>query len=200
MKTVKLLLLVIPLVFISAQFRQLQLGDKAPYLNVKMMDVSEKMIALEDAVGENGLLVMFSCNTCPFVIMWEDRFDDIKEWCDENKIGMILLNPNYGKRKRADSFEAMQKHARMQKYTFYYVLDKDSKLANSFGAQTTPHVFLFNRDMNLSYKGAIDNNAKDAEKVTKHYLKEAIFEVGAGQNVTVTQTPPLGCSIKRKYD
>lgn len=199
MKQSRLLMLVIPLMLISLQFRQLQLGDKAPYLDVKMQDVSEKMVSMNDAAQENGLLVMFSCNTCPFVIMWEDRFGDIKEWCDENKVGMILLNSNYAKRDGADSFEAMQKHAKLQKYDFYYVVDKDSKIANSFGAQTTPHVFLLNKEMSLVYKGAIDNNAQNVDEVSKHYLKDAIFEIGKGESVTVTQTPPLGCSIKRKY-
>ena len=120
-------------------------GDKAELTEVKMQDVSGKEVSLSDAKMENGLLVMFSCNTCPFVKQWEGRYPQIKEWTDNNKVGMIVLNSNYQKRDNGDSYEDMKKQAAEKGYDFYYVVDKESKIANAFGGQTTPHVFLFDK-------------------------------------------------------
>ena len=132
---------------------KLELGDKAVLTDVKMVDVSGDMVSIDDAAQENGVVVMFSCNTCPFVMAWEDRFNDIKEWADNNHVGMIVLNANYAKRSGDDSLEAMKKHAADKGYQFNYVVDKESAIANAFGGQTTPHVFLFNSNNELVYKG-----------------------------------------------
>ncbi|MDX8339161.1 redoxin domain-containing protein [Draconibacterium sp. IB214405] len=180
--------------------KQLAIGDKAVHTDVKMKDVSGAELSLSDAKLENGLLVMFSCNTCPFVVAWEDRFNEVKEWADENEVGMIVLNSNYQKRDGADSFEEMQKKAEAEDYKFNYVVDKESKIANAFGGQTTPHVFLFDGDMKLAYKGAIDDNYKDAEGVTQAYLKEALISLGNDDQIAITETKPVGCGIKRKVD
>ena len=180
--------------------KQLAIGDKAVHTDVKMKDVSGAEISLSDASKENGLLVMFSCNTCPFVVAWEDRFNEVKEWADNNEVGMIVLNSNYQKRDGADSFDEMKKKAEAEGYNFNYVVDKDSKIANAFGGQTTPHVFLFDGDMKLAYKGAIDDNYKDAEGVKQAYLKEALISLGKDKNIAIAETKPLGCGIKRKVD
>ncbi|WP_319480388.1 redoxin domain-containing protein [uncultured Draconibacterium sp.] len=180
--------------------KQLAIGDKAVHTDVKMKDVSGAEISLSDATQENGLLVLFSCNTCPFVVAWEDRFNEVKKWADNNDVGMIVLNSNYQKRDGADSFEEMKKKAEAEGYNFNYVVDKESKIANAFGGQTTPHVFLFDGDMKLAYKGAIDDNYKDAEGVTQAYLKEALISLGNDKNIAIAETKPLGCGIKRKVD
>lgn len=180
--------------------KQLAIGDKAVHPDVKMKDVSGAEISLNDALKENGLLVMFSCNTCPFVVAWEDRFNEVKEWADKNDVGMIVLNSNYQKRSGADSLEEMKKKAEAEDYTFNYVVDKESKIANAFGGQTTPHVFLFDGDMKLAYKGAIDDNYKDADGVKNAYLKDALISLGNDKSIAVAETKPLGCGIKRKVD
>ena len=180
--------------------KRLAIGDKAVHPDVKMKDVSGAEISLNDALKENGLLVMFSCNTCPFVVAWEDRFNEVKEWADKNDVGMIVLNSNYQKRSGADSFEEMKKKAAAEDYNFNYVVDKESKIANAFGGQTTPHVFLFDGDMKLAYKGAIDDNYKDADGVKNAYLKDALISLGNDKSIAVAETKPLGCGIKRKVD
>lgn len=174
------------------------IGSKAVFTDVKMLDVSGEKLSLADASKENGLLVMFSCNTCPFVNQWEGRFPEIKEWADEHKVGMIVLNSNYQNRDGVDSYEEMKKHARENGYNFPYVVDEESKIANAFGGQTTPHVFLFDKNMELAYKGAVDDNYKSKEDVKKPYLKDAISSLAKGQKVAITETKPIGCSIKRK--
>lgn len=179
---------------------KLGIGDKPVLTDVKMEDVSGAKISLADVKKENGLLVMFSCNTCPFVLQWEDRFPDLKSWADKNKVGMVILNSNHTKRDGEDSFEAMKKHAKEKGYNFYYALDDQSLIANSFGGQTTPHAFLFNSKMELVYKGAIDDSYKSAKDVKQPYLKDAITSMSSGKEVAVAETKPVGCSIKRKTE
>lgn len=187
-------------VFASNNSGKLAIGDKPVLPEVKMDDVSGAKISLADVKKENGLLVMFSCNTCPFVLQWEDRFPEIKAWADKNKVGMVLLNSNHTKRDGEDSFEAMKKHAKEKGYNFYYALDNESLIANSFGGQTTPHAFLFNSKMELVYKGAIDDSYKSASDVKQPYLKDAITSLSNGKAVAVAETKPVGCSIKRKIE
>lgn len=202
MKKLLIILLVLnsAVLFAGNKSGKLEIGDKAVLTNVKMTSVSEENVSLNDAKKENGLLVLFSCNQCPFVLRWEDRFDDIKEWADNNDVGMIVLNSNYQKRSGDDSFEAMQAKAKEKAYDFYYVLDKESQIANAFGGQTTPHAFLFDGDFKLAYKGAIDDSYKSADDVKQAYLKDAIVRLGSGEKVALTETKPVGCGIKRKVE
>ena len=144
---------------------KLEIGDQAVLTDVKMEDISGEKVSLEDAKMENGLLLMFSCNTCPFVLKWEDRYHELKKLADKNNVGMVLLNSNHQKHQSSESLEAMAAHAKEQNYNFYYLLDKESAIANAYGGQTTPHVFLFDSNMKLVYKGAIDDNYKSADKV-----------------------------------
>lgn len=200
----KLVFILVILLSVNVAFagdgKQLAIGDKAVHTDVKMKAVSGEVLSLSDASLENGLLVMFSCNTCPFVVAWEDRFNEVKKWADNNDVGMIVLNSNYQKRDGDDSFAEMKKKAEAEGYKFNYVVDKDSKIANAFGGQTTPHVFLFDGDMELAYKGAIDDNYKDAEGVTQAYLKEALISLGNDDEVAIAETKPVGCGIKRKVE
>jgi thioredoxin-related protein len=165
-----------------------------------MLDVSGEKISLSDAKKDNGLVVIFSCNTCPFVKQWEGRYPTIKEWADNNNVGMIVLNSNYQNRDGVDSYEAMQSHAKDNGYNFHYVVDEESEIANAFGGQTTPHVFLFDSDMQLAYKGLIDDSYESAETVKNAYLKDAMVSLAKGEKIAVTETKPTGCSIKRKIN
>jgi len=179
---------------------KLEIGDHAVLTEVKMVDVSGSTLSLEDAMKANGLLVLFSCNTCPFVKKWEGRYNDIKAWADKNDVGMIVLNSNYQKRSGDDSLEAMQQKAKDFNYHFNYVVDQESQIANAFGGQTTPHAFLFDKDFKLAYKGAIDDSYDSPDAVSKAYVKDAIENLADGKSVAVAETNPVGCSIKRKLD
>lgn len=184
-------------VVFSSGAQQLEIGAKALHTDVKMTDVSGKQYSIADVKGENGVLVMFSSNTCPFVIKWEERYKELKKYADQNKVGMIVLNSNCTARTGVDSFDEMKKRASEQAYNFPYVVDAGSKIANAFLGQTTPHVFLFDKDMKLVYKGAIDDNYDDAKAVKNHYAKDAISAIASGRAVAVAETRPVGCSIKR---
>ncbi len=179
------------------QIKELALGSKAPMVNQKMEDVSGRSLSLSEVAQENGLLVIFSCNTCPWVIKWQDRYPDISSLARANNIGMIALNPNEDYRERGDGMDDMIKHAKKAGYDFPYVLDKDHVVADAFGASRTPHVYLFNGDMELVYVGAIDDNANDAASVKDYYIKDAIEELISGQVLSRPNTKSLGCTIKR---
>lgn len=202
MKKLLVLLMIVATVpvFATGGGSQIGIGSEAKYTDVKMKAVNGEKVSLTDVAKDNGLLVLFSCTTCPFVVRWEERYHQIKEWADKNDVGMIVLNSNYKNRDGVDSFEEMKKQAESKNYKFYYVVDEESRIANAFGGQTTPHAFLFDGNMKLAYKGAIDDNYKSAAEVKKHYLKDAIVSLANGQNIAVAETQPVGCSIKRKID
>lgn len=175
---------------------RLEIGAKAPLTDVEVTDVSGETLTLAEVAGENGLLVNFSCNTCPWVEAWEDRYNPIAELAKDNNIGVIALNPNAAIRDDGESMEDMKERAESSNYQFYYALDKQAKLAEAFGATRTPDIFLFNSDMELVYTGAIDDNAKSAEDVEQTFLKNAIENLVAGNEIDPNTTKALGCTIK----
>ena len=163
-----------------------------------MKDVSGVLVSLSEVKTANGLLVMFSCNTCPAVKANQDRTREISKYALEKNVGVILVNSNEGLRGDDDSFEAMKDYAKEQGYNWYYTVDQKSVLADAFGANRTPEVFLFNKEENLVYHGAIDDNPKDAKNVKRTHLKEAISEMLNGKEVAVKTSKSVGCGIKRK--
>lgn len=132
----------------------IDIGDPAPLTDIEMMDVSGEMTSLTEAAGENGLLVLFSCNTCPYVIAWEDRYPGLAAQAEELGLGMIALNANTTQHNGVDSMAEMKKRAEAQGYTFSYAVDENNVLADAFGATRTPEAFLFNSEMLLQYHGA----------------------------------------------
>lgn len=178
--------------------KELELGSTLPLGEIKMLDISGDQVSLEEALGPEGLLVIFSCNTCPWVLAWEDRYVTLAEKYQPQGIGMIALNPNEDYRDDEDSYQAMQDHARKKGYNFYYAIDQDSQLARAFGASRTPHIFLFDKNKKLIYRGAIDDNARHPEKVKHSYLVEALDACLEGKAVQTTSTKALGCTIKFK--
>ena len=176
---------------------ELPIGSEMPKADVKMKDVSGKEVSLKDAKKKNGLLVMFSCNTCPYVVKSQQRTVEISNYALKNDIGVILINSNEGSRNSDDSFAAMQAYAKDQGYKWFYTVDEKSVLADAFGAKRTPETFLFNKDGKLVYHGAIDDNPSNAGAVSRKHLKEAIDETVSGKDVTITTSRSVGCTIKR---
>lgn len=182
---------------------ELAIGTAAPMTDLAMKDVVGGDATLKGIAGKNGLLVIFSCNTCPFVIGgdnsagWEGRYPEIAQQCKKLDIGFVLVNSNEAKREAGDGFADMQAHYKEKGYEGHYVLDQNHKLADAFFARTTPHVFLFSKDMKLAYKGAVDDNVDDAKLVTKHYLADALNAMAAGKPIDPATTRNIGCSIKR---
>ena len=180
------------------------IGEKAPMITAPLMGIDGKANTLLNLKGDNGLLVIFSCNTCPFVVGnahktegWEGRYNGLAELAATLNIGMVLVNSNEAKREGADSLPAMKNHAMEAGYTMPYVVDEGSKLANACGARTTPHVYLYNSNLELAYRGAIDDNVNRAEEVKERYLDMAMRRMAEGKKIKTTETKAVGCSIKR---
>ena len=182
---------------VAQDIQQLPLGSTLPLGDVQMEDISGRNLSLNEVKGDNGLLVIFSCNTCPWVIKWEDRYPVVQELATVNDIGIILLNPNEDYRDKGDGMEDMILHAEKAGYNLPYVLDKNHRVADAFGASRTPHVYLFNAEDKLVYVGAIDDNANSAADVEEFYVEDAIEQLSAGQAITRSSTKSIGCTIKR---
>ena len=199
----KLRFLLLFLVCAASLNAQMKIGDNALMLDDQLQSTKGETTSLNDSKKENGLLVIFSCNTCPFVVGtedfpgWERQYNALYDLADSLKIGMILVNSNEGKRQGADSYEEMLKHSEEQQYKMSYVVDVNSTMANIFGAKTTPHVFLLNSEMELVYMGSIDNIWDKERKEDIPYLKMALKELASHKKIKTNSTPPKGCGIKR---
>lgn len=175
----------------------LEIGAELPKADHIMKDISGKSVSFNTTKTKSGLLVMFSCNTCPWVIRNQSRTREICSYAKSKGIGVILLNANEGDREGAESLEAMQEYARNQSYNWYYVVDKNNEVADAFGADRTPECFLFDSNSKLVYHGAIDDNPQSAQGVTRHHLKEALNETLTGKEVRIKKSRSVGCNIKR---
>jgi hypothetical protein len=199
----KLGFLLLFLVCAASLNAQLKIGGKASMLDDQLQSTIGETTSLNDSKKDNGLLVVFSCNTCPFVVGtedfpgWERQYNTLYDLADSLRIGMILVNSNEGKRQGADSYDEMLKHAEEQKYKMSYVVDVNSTMANFFGAKTTPHVFLLNAEMELVYMGSIDNIWDKERKGDIPYLKTAMTELASHKKIKTSATSPKGCGIKR---
>jgi len=182
----------------------LAIGATAPKPTLKMEGIDGKKVSLNDLKKENGLLVVFSCNTCPFVVGsddsegWEGRYGALNKTANSNGVGMVLVNSNEAKRGKGDNIDDMKQRAKDHGFgDCNYVLDVKSELADAFYARTTPHVYLFDKDMKLVYKGSIDDNVDNSKKVTQPWLNNAIMNLKKGAAIDPAETKPVGCSIKR---
>ena len=178
--------------------KELELGSTLPMGDHRLIDISGNYLSLNEARDKNGLLVIFSCNTCPWVLRWEDRYVTLAKQYTPKGVGVIAVNSNENNFDSVDNLDEMRKHAQKNNYNFPYVQDFGSRLAREFGATRTPHIFLFNGDNTLVYRGAIDDNAKDARKVDEPFLANAIDAMLGGNPIAVASTKALGCGIKFK--
>jgi len=187
------------LLFVWVSFIQpneITIGSPLPMENYKMKDVSGKEVSLGALKTEKGLLVIFSCNTCPYVKLSESRIKEYTDMAINNGIGCVLVNSNEAQRTEEDSFEEMVKYHKNQRLTCAYAVDERSQLADAFGAGRTPQCFLFDKK-GLVYKGAIDDNVKDPAAVKQAFLKEALTAVIKNEKPGTPETRSIGCTIKR---
>jgi peroxiredoxin len=191
-----LVLATVVLAAFSLSADKLEIGSPAPMTDVEMTDTDGRTHTLSDAAKENGLLVMFTCNTCPWVKAWEDRYNEVAEMAAEHDIGMVAVNPNAAIRNDGESMADMTARAEEKNYQFPYVLDEGAKLATAFGATKTPDLFLFNSDMKLTYRGAIDDSPRDASAVQERYIMTAMEAMANGSEIEPTVTKSIGCTIK----
>jgi len=173
------------------------IGDTATDFSLKNID--GKMISLADYEDAKGFLVIFTCNTCPYAIKYEDRINALDAKYKSKGVPVIAINPNNPAVKPGDSFDAMKIRAKEKGFTFPYLIDEEQKIYPQYGATKTPHVYLLEKTTAgnvVKYIGAIDDNYQDASKVEEKYVENAVNAMLKGAEIEVTTTKAIGCSIK----
>jgi peroxiredoxin len=202
MKTFKTLLL-IAVVGVLAAFTTkpinpgYQVGDYATDFELKNID--GKMVSLSDYENAKGFIVIFTCNTCPYSVAYEDRIIALDKMYKDKGYPVIAINPNDPKAIKGDDLEDMQQRAKEKGFTFPYLQDLGQKIYPQYGATRTPHVYILNKDdkgYKVAYIGAIDNNFSDASAVTERYVENAVNALLNNQLPEVTSTKAIGCTIK----
>lgn len=174
-------------------------GDRAPDFRLKNVD--GRMVGLSDYAALPGVVVIFTCNHCPYSVKYEDRI--IALFRETTKLGyqIVAINPNDPVRVPEDSFENMKERAKEKLFPFPYLVDETQEIAKAYGAKKTPHVFVvsFNNGTPIvRYIGAIDDNAMNPEQVESQFVLDAVKALAAGSNPKLAETKAIGCSIKWK--
>ncbi|MDW3211968.1 MAG: thioredoxin family protein [Reichenbachiella sp.] len=171
-------------------------GDKAT--DFKLKNVDGRTISMADYKEAKGYIVVFTCNTCPFSKMYEKRIDLLNQKYESKGYPVIAINSNDVTKQPGDSFDEMVKRSNDKGYSFPYLYDESQAVATAYGATRTPHVYVLNKNLKVSYIGAIDDNHKDAKAVTKKYVEDAVDSMLAGKAVKTSSTKAIGCTIKWK--
>lgn len=189
----KSLVLTIALVlFVASGFGQVKVGDKAP--NFKLLNTNGKMVSLSDFNNQKGVILVFTCNHCPYAKFYEQRIINLNDKYAPEKYPVVAINPNDSVKYDVDGYSHMVEKG----YAFPYLLDNKGVYAK-YGATKTPHVFLLTktgREFKVSYIGAIDDSPQDPGAVNEKYLEMAIKAVDGGTTPKYTTTKAIGCSIK----
>ena len=174
----------------------LKIGSSAPDFN--MTGIDGKKYSLNSFADKKALIVIFSCNHCPYVQAYEDRIKQIQSDYATKGVSVVAINSNEDKGYPEDSFENMKKRAAEQNFNFLYLRDEDQSVARAYDATHTPEIFLFDKERKLAFHGKIDDNWQEPNKVQNHYLRNALDELLAGKEISVPETFTIGCTIKWK--
>lgn len=183
----------------SAEVNQIggyKIGDTAT--DFKLKNIDGKMVSMADYPDAKGFIVIFTCNSCPYAVMYEDRIIELHNNYASKGYPVIAINPNDPQIKPDDSFQGMKKRAKNKGFDFPYIFDEKQEIFPVYGATKTPHVFLLNDKKVVEYIGAIDDNAQDASAVSEKYVENAIAAMEKGKKPDPATTRAIGCSIKYK--
>ena len=169
------------------------ISETAPSFDLPGVD--GRSHALDDYADARALVLVQSCNHCPYVQGWEGRLIAIQRDYAGQDVRIVAISSNDVASHPEDSFEQMEVRAREQGFNFDYLYDESQSIAQALGSERTPEVFVFDGDRRLVYHGAIDDN-RDETGVTAHYLRDALDSVLAGTTPAVADTPPVGCTVK----
>jgi peroxiredoxin len=167
--------------------------ETAPTFNLPGVDGRDH--SLEEYADAPVFVLVQSCNHCPYVLAWEGRINALQREYADRGVRIVAISSNDATAYPADSFENMVQHAREAGYSFDYLYDESQTVARALGSERTPEAFVFDADRRLVYHGAVDDNREEAQ-VTTHYLRDAIEAALADEEPQVTDTPPVGCTVK----
>jgi peroxiredoxin len=173
----------------------LALGTETPQFDLPGVDGHNHPLA--EYAGAEALVLVQSCNHCPYVQAWEDRLNAIARDYADRGVRVVAINSNDVESYPEDSFEEMAKRSSARGFAFDYLFDESQEIARTLGSERTPEVFVFDRDRRLAYHGAIDDNRNETA-VTQQYLRDALDAILSGEEPAVRETPPVGCTVKWK--
>jgi peroxiredoxin len=202
MNTLKLLAVMVLTVTLSAlslttEEGGYKIGDVATDFSLENID--GKMVSLSDFKDAKGFIVVFTCNTCPYAVAYEDRVEALNKKYASKGYPVIAIMPNNTDVKPGDNMEAMKARAKAKGFTFPYLMDRGQKIYPQYGATKTPHVYLLEKTKKgniVKYIGAIDDNYKDASAVKTKYVENAVDALLQGKEIEVKETRAIGCTIK----
>jgi len=175
-----------------------KVGDYARDFDLKSVDGNT--VSLSDYQDAKGFMVVFTCNTCPYAKMYEERIIALHNDYAPKGFPVIAINPNDVGKSPGDSFAEMKARAKNKGFTFPYALDETQEITRAYGATRTPHVYVLKKEGKDKYKvayiGAIDNNWKDPDAANEKYVRKAVDAILSGRTVPTTSTKAIGCTIK----
>jgi peroxiredoxin len=175
------------------------IGDTAPAF--KLINVDGTYVSLDDFKDQKGVILIFSCNHCPYVVAYEDRMIGLHKKYSGLGYPVVAINPNDPEVQPQDSYELMQVRAKEKGFPFPYLFDDGQKVYPQYGATRTPHVFLLHNKgehFEVAYIGAIDDNYQDAGQVEEKFVENAIMALMEGKKPEPAETRAIGCTIKVK--
>lgn len=177
----------------------LKVGDQAPDFTLKNVD--GKLVGLRSFVDSKGVILVFTCNHCPYSVKYEDRIIELHNTFAAKGFPVLAVNPNDTVTVPEDAFTKMQERASEKKFPFPYVIDETQIVAKKYGARRTPHVFVLLRTRTgwtVEYIGAIDDNPDDASKTESKFVEDAVNALLKGTKPETATTKAIGCTIKWK--
>ncbi len=168
-----------------------EIGDAAPGWT-KLPGTDGKTHSLADLKDKDAVVVVFTCNSCPYAVDYEDRLIAFHKKFASKNVALVAINVN---KVPEDALPAMKKKAREKGFPFLYLFDESQKIAKDYGAFFTPEFFVLNKQRKITYMGSMDNNP-DVKKVSKRYLNDAVEATLAGKKVATDETVPFGCKVR----
>jgi len=165
----------------------------------KLKNVDGKMVSMADYTDAKGFIVIFTCNTCPYSVAYEDRIIALDKKYKGLGYPVIAINPNNPAVKSGDDFASMKVRAKEKGFTFPYLFDDGQKIYPKYGATRTPHVFILQKTSKgnqVKYIGAIDDSSRNADSVEEKFVENAVDALLKGQEVPLKTTKAIGCTIK----
>lgn len=174
-----------------------KVGDIAT--DFKLENIDGKMVSLSDYGQAKGFIIIFTCNTCPFSVAYEDRINALNKKYESKGYPVIAIMPNNPETSPGDSMEAMQARAKAKGFSYPYLMDKNQEVYPQYGASRTPHVYVLektNKGNQVKYIGAIDDNYQHPDSVNQKYVEHAVDALLAGKPIKEAHTRAIGCTIK----
>ncbi len=197
----KYLFLIIAISFISIYAKPVMnpgysIGDVVKDFEAKNID--GKIVGTKNFPKAKGYVIVFTCNTCPYAQLYEDRINTLAQKLDDESWPLIAINSNDKGMSPGDAYDKMQQRSKSKRFTFPYIYDESQNIVREFGASKTPHFYVLDAGKKLRYIGALDDNADDAAGVQKRYVENAIQAIEKNMDPNPTFTRAIGCGIKKR--